>query len=167
MQKSKLTTAAILAAMAIVGVELAAGGQNKSAELSPKPAPNAIAARIQETEKFYFHSWGKDEYKVCQTYSGVPNVVLCDSADDIEWKSSFMNLLANNNREGKTEEQAYIQALNFASAHGKAFPASFSGYPWPKPQTGFKLTVWNCSKDKTNTISCDVTGLATKPAPGE
>jgi hypothetical protein len=164
MQITKLKTAAILAILTLV---LPAYSQNKAPEPDSKSAPPANDAPKPEIQKFYFHSWGKGEYKVCQTYSGAPNIVLCDSADDVEWKSSFMNLLGDNTREGKTEEQSYRLALTFASAHGKAFIASFSEDPWPKPQTGFKLSVWNCSKEKNNTISCDLSGRTTKTTTAE
>ena len=46
-------------------------------------------------QRFYFHSWGKGEFKICESYSEVPNVVVRDSADDIEWKNSILNLIAD------------------------------------------------------------------------
>ncbi|MGD0910198.1 MAG: hypothetical protein ABSA96_21660 [Candidatus Acidiferrales bacterium] len=164
MRRTKLRMAPILAILTLV---LPGYSQNKAPDADSKSTLQANAAPKPETEKFYFHSWGKGEYKVCQTYSGVPNVVLCDSDDDIDWKSSFMNLLAGNSREGKTEEQSYRLALNFASEHGKSFLTRFSEDPWPKPQTGFKLSVWNCSKDKNNTISCELGGRTTKTTTAE
>jgi len=164
MRRTNVWTAAILGMLVLA---LPVYSRNAASDPDLEAAPQVSSAPKPETEKFYFHSWGKGEYKVCQTYSGVPNVVLCDSSDDIDWKSSFMNLLAGNNREGKTEEQSYRLALNFASAHGKAFLTSFSEDPWPKPQTGFKLSVWNCSKEKNNAITCDLSGRTTKTTTGE
>jgi len=164
MAKWKLESAAVLA---ILILALSASGRNRISGADLKPAPSGDSAIKPELIKFFFHSWRKGEYKVCQTYSGAPGVVVCDSDDDIEWKSSLMNLIAANNREGKTEEQSYREALAFASAHGKSFLSVFSEDPWPKPQTGFRLSVWNCTKDKENTVSCGLGGRTNKSATAE
>jgi hypothetical protein len=156
MPRVNVRTATVLAILAVV---LPSFSQNKAPAPDPKPAPKAKDAPALEKQHFYFHSWGKGEFKVCQTYSGAPDVVLCDSADDVEWKNSFMNIIGDNSRAGIPEEQSYRQALAFASAHGKTFLASFSEDPWPKPQTGLKLSVWNCTKDK-DVISCELGGRA-------
>jgi hypothetical protein len=163
MPTANTRTAAFLAILILV---LPAYSQNKATESDPKSMPTPKDAPKSEIQHFYYHSWGKGEFKVCEAYSGVPNVVVCDSDDDVEWQSSFLNLIAVNNRRGMTEEQSYRQALAFASAHGKTFLANFSEDPWPNPQTGLKLSVWNCTKDK-NTITCGLGERASKTTTGE
>jgi hypothetical protein len=132
-------------------------GQNKAPEPDSKSARAAKDASKSQEVRFYYHSWQKGELKVCESYSGAPSVVVCESDDDVQWRNSFVNMIADNNREGLTEEQSYRKALDFASKRGKSFLASFSDDPWPKPQTGLKLSVWSCSKDK-DAISCSLAG---------
>jgi len=153
--------------LSILNLVLPSYSQNKVPEPDSKSVPIAKDAPKPEQQHFYFHSWAKDEFKICETYSGAPGVVVCDSDDDIQWKGSFLNLIAENDREGMTEERSYQQALAFASAHGKTFIASFSDDPWPKPQTGFKLSVWNCARDKSNIVACALGGRTTKTTTGE
>jgi hypothetical protein len=81
---------------------------------------------------------------------------VCNSDDDIQWANSFLNMIADNQRSGKTGEQSYRQALAYASKHGKTFSATFSEDPWPMPQTGLKLSTWTCKKDKI--VACDLGG---------
>jgi hypothetical protein len=154
MRRTSVRTATVLAILVLV---LPSYSQNKAPEPDPKPLSKAEDAPKLEKQHFYYHSWRNGEIKVCQTYSGAPSVVLCDSADDIEWRSSFINMIADNNRADITEEENYRRALAYASAHGKTFLASFSEDPWPKPQTGLKLTVWNCTKDK-DVVTCELGG---------
>ena len=49
----------------------------------------------------------------------------------------------------------------------KHFSANFSDDPWPKPQTGFKLSVWNCTKDNNNRLRADLGGRTSKTTTGE
>jgi hypothetical protein len=154
MPKMNVRTATVVAILALV---LPSYSQNNVPAPDPKPAPQAKDASKPEKQHFYYHSWNKGEYKVCQTYSGAPGVVLCDSADDAEWSNSFMNIIAGNGRAGIPEDQSYHQALAFASSRGKTFLATFSDDPWPKPQTGLKLSVWNCTKDK-DLVACELGG---------
>jgi hypothetical protein len=144
--------------LAVLTLALPTYGQNKAAESGSKSSSDAAGAPQPEKQHFYYHSWSKGEFKVCQTYSGAPNVVLCDSDDDMEWRNSFLNMIADNGRANMTEEESYRQALAFAASHGKTFLASFTEDPWPKPQTGIKATVWNCSKDKEGVIRCERAG---------
>ncbi len=155
MRRTNILTVTFLA---ILTLALQTFGQNKGAESGSKSPSDATGAPQPEKQHFYYHSWSKNEYKVCQTYSGMPNLVLCDSDDDMQWSNSFLNMVAQNNRADMTEEQSYRQALAFAASHGKPLPATFTDDPWPKPQTGIKATVWNCSKDKEGVIRCERAG---------
>jgi hypothetical protein len=141
--------------------------QNGSSQPDSKSAPKAQSPPSQEKQHFYYHSWAKGEFKICETYSGAPSVVLCESDDDMQWKNSFMNMIGDNNRAGMVEDQSYHQALAFAAAHGKTFLATFSEDPWPQPQTGLKLSVWNCSMDKNKLIACALGGRTTRTTTGE
>jgi hypothetical protein len=151
MMRTNLLLAAVLLVMA---VRPPSYGQNNAANANPNPPSNGWDATKLQKLRFYYHTWKKDEIKVCETYSGSPEVVVCDSDDDDVWTNSLMHMIGDNNRAGMTEENSYGRALAFASAHGKTFLASFSQDPWPKPQTGIKLTVWSCSQDKEKNISC-------------
>jgi hypothetical protein len=164
MPKINVRTATVLSLLALV---LPSYSQNKTPDPDTKSAPIAKDASKPEEQHFYFHSWGKGEFKVCGTYADVPDVVVCDSADDMEWKNSFLNMIGDNDRAGMTEEKSYHQALEYASKHGKTFPAIFSEDPWPKPQIGLKLSVWNCTKDKNNVVTCELGGRTTKATSGE
>src|ERR1700688_3685405 len=97
MPRMNLRTATVLAILALA---LPSYGQNKAPEPDSKSPPQAKDAPKPEKQHFYYHSWSKGEFKVCQTYSGAPNVVLCDSADDVQWKNSFINMIGDNNRRG-------------------------------------------------------------------
>lgn len=149
--KTKLISAALLVVFSLL---LPLYGQNKAAGPSQSSTSESWDATKLEKLRFYYHAWKKNEIKVCETYSGSPGVIVCDSDDDAVWPSSLMNIIGDNNRAGMAEDKSYGQALAFASAHGKTFQASFSQDPWPKPQTGIKLTVWSCSQDKEKNISC-------------
>lgn len=144
--------------LTILTLALPTFGQNKAAESGSKSSSDTSGASQPEKQHFYYHSWSKNEYKVCQTYSGMPNLVLCDSDDDMQWSNSFLNMIAANGRANMTEEESYHQALAFAASHGKTFLATFTDDPWPKPQTGIKATVWNCSKDKEGVVRCERAG---------
>ena len=151
MTKLKLIPAAVLAVLPLLPPSY---GQNKAASPSQSSTSEGWDATKLEKLRFYYHKWKKNEIKVCETYSGSPGVVICDSDDDDVWNNSLMHMIGDNNRAGIPEDKSYGQALAFASAHGKTFPASFSQDPWPKPQTGIKLTVWNCNQDKEKNTSC-------------
>ena len=142
--------------LAILILVVPSYSQDKTPVANPKPAPAASVATQPTDQHFYFHSWHNGEIKICETYSGVPNLIVCNSDDDIQWGNSFLNMIADNERSGKTEEQSYRQALGFASKHGKTFSATFSEDPWPMPQTGLKLSTWTCKKDKI--VACDLGG---------
>jgi hypothetical protein len=144
--------------LAVLTLALATSGQNKAAESGSKSTSDSTGLLQPEKQHFYYHSWAKNEFKVCQTYSGTPNLVLCDSDDDMQWRNSFLNMIADNGRANMTEEESYRKALEFAASHGKTFLASFTEDPWPKPQTGIKATVWNCSKDKGDVVRCERAG---------
>jgi hypothetical protein len=146
------------ALLAILVFALPFHGQSKGSDSGSKTSSESTDALKPEKEHCYFHTWNKGEFKVCQTYSGAPNVVLCDSDDDMQWRNSFLNMIADNGRANMTEEESYRQALSFAASHGKTFLASFTEDPWPKPQTGIKATVWNCSKDKDGVVRCERAG---------
>jgi hypothetical protein len=148
----------ITALLAILMLATTAFSQNKAADSGSKASSDSADATKPEKQHFYYHSWSKGEFKVCQTYSGAPNVVLCDSDDDMQWRNSFLNMIADNGRANMTEEESYRQALSFAASHGKTFLATFTEDPWPKPQTGIKATVWNCSKDKDGVVRCERAG---------
>ena len=107
--------------LAVLTLVLPTFGQNKAAESGSKSSSEATRAPQPEKQHFYYHSWAKNEYKVCQTYSGMPNLVLCDSDDDMEWRNSFLNMIADNGRANMTEEESYQKALEFAASHGKTF----------------------------------------------
>ena len=111
---------------------------------------------------FYYHSWDEGESKLCFTFLGTsyvgekaaPIVVECSGSDDLEWKESFLNLLASHAGTGMSKEEMYRQALAYAQIHSKTFSVSFSENPWkkPLPTSGLMMTGWNCTKDKT--INC-------------
>jgi hypothetical protein len=143
-------------ALAILMFAAPCRSQDNAPGANQKPAPAAHIATQPADQHFYYHSWHNGEIKICETYSGVPGLVVCNSDDDIEWRNSFLNMIADNQRSGKTEEQSYRQALDFASKRGKTFSATFSEDPWPKPQTGLKLSTWTCKKDKI--VTCDLGG---------
>ncbi len=149
----KMRTTIVLAILMFV---VPSYSQDKSPVAETKSPPKAKVATQPEEGHFYFHSWHNGEIKICETYSGEPNLIVCNSDDDIQWGNSFLNMIADNQRAGKTEEQSYRQALAFASKHGKMFTATFSEDPWPKPQTGLKLSTWTCKKDKI--VACDLGG---------
>jgi len=155
MSRMKIMTTALLA---ILTFALPFYGQSKGPDSASKASSDSADVTKPEKQHFYYHSWAKNEYKVCQTYSGMPNLVLCDSDDDMEWRNSFLNMIADNGRANMTEEESYQKALAFAASHGKTFLASFTEDPWPKPQTGIKATVWNCSKDKDGVVRCERAG---------
>ena len=100
--------------------------QNKASGPEAKPASKVQNAPAPEKEHFYYHSWKKNEIKACQSYSGVPNVLVCDSDDDMTWNNSFLNMISQNRRTGMTDEESYKNALAFALDHGKTYLTTFS-----------------------------------------
>jgi hypothetical protein len=142
------------AVLTVMAVRPPSYRQNNAANTNAHTPSNGWDATKPQKLRFYYHTWKKDEIKVCETYSGSPGVVVCDSDDDTVWTNSLMHMIGDNNRAGMTEDKSYGKALAFAAAHGKTFLASFSEDPWPKPQTGIKLTVWNCNQDKDKNMSC-------------
>jgi hypothetical protein len=128
-----------------IALPFAVCGQNKPSA----PTPNAT------TQNVYFHSWDIGEIKDCETYSGHPYLLVCDG-NDLSWKGSFLELIGDNAAAGMTKEEAYHRALVYSTAHSKKFLVSFSREPWPKPQEGIKMTMWDCTKK--NIITCKFGG---------
>jgi hypothetical protein len=150
-KSNSISAASVVAVLALL---LPLYGQNNAASPAASPASQGWDATKLEKLRFYYHTWKKNEIKVCETYSGSPGVVVCDSDDDDVWTNSLMHMIGDNNRAGMTEDKSYGTALAFAAAHGKTFLTSSSQDPWPKPQTGITLTVWGCNQDKDKNISC-------------
>lgn len=138
----------ILLIMLIFGVTSYA----QNASISPKanPVPKTETAQKPVIRSVYSLPWESGEIKSCTTYSGQPYLLECDGTK-MECEGAFINLLADNEvLLGK--EEAYQRTFSYVIAHSKQFLVSFSREPWPKPQTGHKMTSWNCTKDKV--ISC-------------
>ena len=114
------------------------------------PTPKA------EIESVYYHgTWEQGEIKKCITYSGGPHLLACDN-DNIDWETSFYNLIASNSSSGKPDEHSYHRAFIYATEHSKKFLVQFSQDAWPKPQEGIKMASWKCSKEKT--VTCKFSG---------
>src|ERR1035441_4503646 len=109
------------------------------------PAGKDSTVPEPKAQNVYYQSWDEGEVKSCSTYSGQPSLVECDGAK-LAWKEAFINLLGNYAAAGV--EEAHHRAFLYAIAHSKLFLISFSEEPWPKPQTGRKEAMWNCTKDK-------------------
>jgi hypothetical protein len=122
-----------------------------------KPAPKPGVPREPSRADVYFPTWDEGEIKNCETFSGQPNLLICDTAK-LEWKDSFINLAGHNAAAGLSEEESYNATLVYARLHGKQFLVGFSEEPWPgpSPHTGIKLISWDCMKDKT--IACKFAG---------
>jgi hypothetical protein len=107
----------------------------------------------------YSDQWDSGEVKNCFTYSGQPTLLVCDQSK-MEWKGALINMVGDNAASGMTADQAYHRAFVDAITKSKQFMVEFSDSygrdptPWPKPQTGRKMTSWDCTKDKT--ISCSL-----------
>jgi len=130
-----------------------------------KPAAKASAPSKQmrrtkpESENVYSDSWDQGEIKSCVTFSGRPALLICDDSKSA-WPGSFINLLGNNIGAGKSEDQAYDRTFVEATVRSKQFLVEFldahgrDPAPWPEPQTGRKMTSWDCTKEKV--ISCSL-----------
>lgn len=133
-------------------------GQNVESNSKASDQPQTFTGNFL----FYYHSCDEGESKLCFTYLGTsyvgekaaPIVVVCNGSDDLEWKESFLNLLASHAGKGMSKEEMYRQSLTYAQVHSKTFSVSFSENPWrkPLPSSGLMMTRWNCTKDKT--ITC-------------
>jgi hypothetical protein len=131
--------------------------QQSTAKSTPKS--KQVRRTKADTQNVYSDSWEAGEVKSCMTFSGHVGVIVCDG-DKVAWPGSFVNLLGNSVSVGTSEDQAYERALSEAIVSSKRFIVEFSDSygrdptPWPKPQTGLKKTLWDCSKEKI--ISCSL-----------
>ncbi|HKM81900.1 MAG TPA: hypothetical protein VJX30_07850 [Terriglobales bacterium] len=148
MKIDKIRTVAILGILAFL---LPLHGQNKAPASNPKQAPKRSAAPKPEEQNVYSRPWDDGEIKSCVTYSGQPYLLVCDGSK-LDWKDAFINLVGENAATGMNHEESYSRAFMYAMTHSKTFLVSFSQEAWPDPQTGIKMTMWDCSKEKT--ITC-------------
>jgi hypothetical protein len=136
--------------LAVLVYAVASYGQSTSSSPKPNQVPKTGTAQKPVIRSVYSLPWESGEIKSCTTYSGQPYLLECDGTK-MEWEGAFINLLADNQvLLGK--EEAYQRTFSYVIAHSKQFLVSFSREPWPKPQTGHKMTSWNCTKEKV--ISC-------------
>ena len=146
-----------------------AAAQNSTPKASP--AIKKVRRTKPEIQNVYSDQWDSGEIKKCATYSGQPTLLVCDGTK-MEWEGSLLNLvdkdiLANKSTyqylpQFMVEDKSYHSAFVEALTRSKQFMVEFSDSygrdptPWPKPQTGRKMTLWDCSKDKV--ISCSFGG---------
>jgi hypothetical protein len=134
-------------------------GASQQSTAKPTPKSKQVRRTKPDTQNVYSDSWEAGEVKSCMTFSGHVGLIVCDG-DKVAWPGSFINMLGNSVAAGISEDQVYERALSEAMVRSKRFMVQFYDLyghdptPWPKPQTGLKKTLWDCSKDRLLLVRC-------------